>query len=116
VTVLDLQPDWGITQVFPSGSGDWFVELEPEREELLPLRVTLPTGCETGLDVLKVFGVMGAANFRSLELEALDQPPARSPVRMESAIRVQRSPLDELIGVVMGRKYDVVVHSPEQVD
>ena len=32
VTVLDLQPDWGISQVFPAGQGDWFVQLEPGRE------------------------------------------------------------------------------------
>lgn len=77
LTVLDLAPDWAITQVYPSGS-DYFMPLDPGQEQVLPLRGDLPADYQTGKDVIKVFATVGTTNFRWLELPALDQPPTRS--------------------------------------
>lgn len=75
ITVFDLEPDWGVSQIYPSGGGS-FEPLEPGRELLLPpLRVELPAGYSVGTDVLKVFATVGATNYRWLELPSLDQPP-----------------------------------------
>ena len=78
VSVLDLQPDWGVSQIYPAGSGDLFVELEPDQEMVLPLQAGLPPGYCEGKDVVKVFATVGTTNFRWLELPALDQPLTRS--------------------------------------
>jgi hypothetical protein len=102
VTVLDLQPDWGISQVFPAGQGDWFVQLEPGREQLLSLRASLPEGYIEGLDGLKVFATIGAANFGRLELPAIDQPATRGAARRTSATRGQPNPLEDLMDAISG--------------
>jgi len=71
VAVLDLQPDWGISQVHPVPPL-WFVELEPGCEELVSLLSDLPEGCKNGRDILKIFASLGSANFRWLQLPSLD--------------------------------------------
>ena len=78
VTVLDLQPDWGISQVFPSTEGKFFEPLDGGDKLDIPFRTYLPPGYAEGVDVLKVFATVGAANFRWLELPPLDSPPART--------------------------------------
>jgi hypothetical protein len=78
ITVLDIQPDWGVSQVFPSGHGDYFVEFGPGQEIVIPLKAALPGGYEQGKDVLKVFATVSTTNFRWLELPALDHPLTRS--------------------------------------
>jgi hypothetical protein len=72
ITVLDLQPDWGITQIYPSGAG-YFQPLDPSRELTLPLRANLPSGMKAGTDIVKVFATLGTSNFRWLELPPLDR-------------------------------------------
>lgn len=94
VAVLDLQPDWGIGQVYPEGAADAFVSLGPGEEVLLPLRAYLPDGYETGEDVLKVFATLGSTSFRILELPALDQAPRPRP-RTRAA-----DPLEQLLEAV----------------
>lgn len=71
VAILDLQPDWGITQVYPAED---FEPLEQGTPILLPIGATLTEGIDHGIDVLKVFATLGTTSFRSLELPALDQP------------------------------------------
>jgi hypothetical protein len=78
VTVLDLEPQWSVRQAFPAGAGDYFVELEPDQELLLPFQAGLPAGYEEGKDIIKVFATTQTTNFRWLELPALDQPQTRS--------------------------------------
>jgi hypothetical protein len=73
VVVLDLQPDWGISQVYPAGQ-DWHAPLDPGQEVVIPLQGGLPEGYKEGADVLKVIAAHGSANFHWLELPSLDQP------------------------------------------
>jgi hypothetical protein len=96
VTVLDLQPDWRISQVYPSGAGDTFVEIGAGEEQLLPLQAGLPAGYTEGRDILKVFATLGSADFRWLELPALDTPiSTRAAARGGSG-----NPLDALLSAV----------------
>jgi hypothetical protein len=94
VTLLDLEPGWGVRQIYPSGAGDYFVQFEPGQELVLPLQAGLPASYQQGTDTLKVFATVGTTNFRWLELPALDQPVTRSaPVRD----RKPRNPLEEML-------------------
>jgi hypothetical protein len=102
VTVLDLQPDWGIKKILPSGEGDWFVQLEPGRDQLLTLKASLPPGYDRGRDVLKVFAAVGAANFARLELPALDLPPSRGVAKIASATVGQPNALESLMDAISG--------------
>ena len=94
VVVLDLQPDWGISQVHPDPPLK-FVELEAGCEELVPLRAGLPADYEEGRDILKVFGSLTSANFTWLLMPSLDCG-GRSP---KSANR-QPSGLDLLLDAI----------------
>jgi hypothetical protein len=73
VAVLNLQPDWGVTQIYPAGAA-LFESLDVGQEITLPLCAALPAGCVEGTDVIKVFATVGAPNFRWLELPALGEP------------------------------------------
>jgi len=48
VTVFDLQPGWGVKQIYPPGEGDYFVALEPSEEKVIPLQAYLPEGYREG--------------------------------------------------------------------
>jgi hypothetical protein len=73
VTILDLQPDWGIRQIYPSNPGANFIPIDPDHEQLFPLRVDLPSNYVEGKDIIKTFATIDQANFRWLELSSLDQ-------------------------------------------
>jgi hypothetical protein len=94
VTVLDMQPDWGVSQVYPSGPGDYFVEFEPKQELVIPLQARLPQNYHEGKDVLKVFATIKTTSFRWLELPALDQPLVQNTVVRGTG---PGSPLEELM-------------------
>lgn len=83
LTVLDLQPDYGISQVYPESPAQ-FESLDPDDEILLPLQASLPESFEVGEDVLKVFVTLGSTDFRCLELPPLDQQPLRALNRGDS--------------------------------
>jgi hypothetical protein len=72
IVVLDLQPDWGISQVYPQKDEENFAPLEAGETFVLPLEAQLPRGIDSGLDVLKIFATQGPADFRWLELDPLD--------------------------------------------
>src|SRR5262249_31289270 len=95
VTVLDLQPDWGITQVYPGGPGDRFVEIDAGEEQFLPLRAGLPGDYTEGRDFLKVFATLDAADFRWLELPVLDKP-----IEKRAGTRGPGNPLEALLAAV----------------
>ena len=79
VTVLDLQPAWDISQIYPARAGS-YEPIDPGRELILPLKVTLPDGYQAGTDIIKVFATIDTTSFRSLELSALDKPDLRDHV------------------------------------
>jgi hypothetical protein len=71
--VLDLQPDWGISQIFPGANDSAFWPLDPGTTKVVRLRGDLPKGYEEGTDFIKVFASMGAPSFRWMLLPPLDQ-------------------------------------------
>jgi hypothetical protein len=77
IVVLDLQPDWGITQIYPSEGGANLFTLDCGDSFDLPFNAQLPDGIEEGTVVLKVFATFAAADFHCLELPPLDQPRTR---------------------------------------
>lgn len=99
ITVLNLKPDWGIKQIYPSGAG-LFEPLDPGQEILLPLHASLPNGYEKGTDVVKVFGTIGTTNFRWLELPPLDSPPTEG-MRTRS---MTKDPLEMLLTSVTSQE------------
>jgi hypothetical protein len=98
ITVLDLQPDWGISLVYPSRSE--YEPFDPSREQLIPLEAHLPAGCTFARDVIKVFATVGATNFRWLELPALDRPSAPKRVTRSGAM----NPLEALLAAIVATK------------
>ncbi len=100
ITILDLQPDWGITQIYPSGSG-FFEPLDPGQElpVPIPLQAYLPPGYIEGRDLIKVFATVGTTNFRWLELPPLDHPTRSAITRGGPA-----SPLEELLSMVVAEE------------
>lgn len=106
ITVLDLQPDWGITQIYPARAGA-FEPIDPGKELVLPLRVSLPPGFESGTDIIKVFATIEPTSFRWLELPALDQPEAGNGFR-----GIPANPLENFLSMftsvdVLTRKVEV---------
>lgn len=87
ITVLGLQIDWSIVQVYPQDTDFW--PFDPGEEKLLPLQVSLPSGCRSGTDIIKVFATVEATSFRWLELPALGQLPTRKA-------NIQRKPINPL--------------------
>lgn len=76
-TVLDLAPDYGVTQLLPVPGGFNLLPLDPGEVFPLPVKGWLPAGYDAGNDILKVFATLGSVSYRWLELPALDrQVPA----------------------------------------
>jgi hypothetical protein len=89
VTVLDLQPDWAVTQIYPARAGS-YEAIDAGRELILPLQVTLPEGYRAGTDIIKVFATIDTTSFRSLELPSLDKPVTRDRSLRGSANALER--------------------------
>lgn len=73
-TVLDLQPDWGISRIFPGRNDAEFWPLDPGETKMVRIQGSLPKEYDEGIDVIKIFATMGAPSFRGLLLPSLDQP------------------------------------------
>jgi len=73
-TVLDLQPDWGISRIFPGRNDAEFWPLDPGDKKVVRIQGDLPKEYDVGVDVIKIFASMGAPSFRWLLLPSLDQP------------------------------------------
>jgi hypothetical protein len=71
VAVLDLQPDWGVSQVHPSVHGGDFETVEPGGAARVALQACLPEGLAHGADTLKVVATTAPVSWRWLELPAL---------------------------------------------
>lgn len=88
VTVLDLRPDWGITQFYPAGAASSDI-VQPGESKEFEIETYLPDGYDEATDVMKVFATQGTTSFRWLELPALDQPS-------RGAAAARRAPSDRL--------------------
>lgn len=88
ITVFDLQPDWGITQIYPTGSSA-FELVDPGHELILPLHMTLPSDYESSTDIIKIFATLETTSFRWFELPALD--------RQEEFRGMPATPLEEFL-------------------
>lgn len=73
-TVLDLQPDYGVSQLLPPRGSLSLLALDPGEGKIVRIKAWLPPGIDEGTDILKVFATRGAVSFRWLELPALSQP------------------------------------------
>lgn len=79
-TVLDLAPDYSVTQLLPARGGFTLLSLDPDEAEVVRIKGWLPNGYTEGNDVLKVFATANAANFQWLALRPLGRPgPALHP-------------------------------------
>lgn len=79
IAIMDLQPDWGISQAFPSpdnGQDYELLESGANNALMLPMGAWLPDDYQEGVDTLKVFATIEGTSFHWLEMPALDQPPA----------------------------------------
>jgi hypothetical protein len=97
ITILDLAPDWSISQIFPAGGG-FFEPLDPGGTFEFEFEAFLPDGREMGVDTLKVFATQSTTNFRWLQLPALDQPPAREAIQRSAS----DDPLEKLLASLAG--------------
>ncbi|HBL25685.1 MAG TPA: hypothetical protein DD490_02495 [Acidobacteria bacterium] len=93
--VLDLAPDYSVTQLLPKKGSLSLLPLDPGQSETVRIKGWLPKGFEEGNDVLKVFATQGAANFRWLELPPLERPELRYVPRGEP-----KSALDRLFSML----------------
>lgn len=81
ITVLGLQSNWGIKQLYPGIKDTNFWPFDPGEEHFLPLRAKLADGYTEGIEIIKVFATVGATQFRWLELPVLDQSPPNGDFR-----------------------------------
>lgn len=94
ISVLDLAPDWSISQIYPQGA--LFEPVDPGATIDLEFEAFLPDGYSESLDTLKVFATRSTTSFRWLELPALDQPQVRAAVHRS----VITDPLEKLLAAI----------------
>lgn len=70
VTVLNVQPDWGVGQLYPNMTDSELIERGKELS--FKFGIYLPTNYEEGSDILKIFANINAISYRWLELPSLD--------------------------------------------
>lgn len=71
VVVLNLQPDWGVTQIFPCRRDGEYWTLDPKQKKTVEINAYLPDSCEESKDVIKVFATVGIPSFLWRELPPL---------------------------------------------
>ena len=103
ITILALQPDWSVTQVYPSDCASWV--FDPSQEMPVPLQATLPNGYQQGTDIIKVFATVGVTDFRWLELPALD----RSATESKNQQRKPTNLLEEFLAAVVEARLSIPI-------
>lgn len=94
ITALDLQPDWGISQIIPDENKGDFETLEPGKHMDFPFHTGLPEGYKEGKDIIKIFATVKPTQFRWLLLPPLDQPITRSAMLLRG--KGPKNSLEEL--------------------
>lgn len=76
IVVIDLEPTWEISQLRLRPISEKTYRFAPNEEVNLKLRLSLPDEekYDRALEVIKVFAMLGQADFRWLELPLLDKP------------------------------------------
>jgi len=69
LVLLDLQPDWGISQICPADGGS--VMVDPHGRWPFHLQSSLPAGLDQGTDVLKLLAATEPLDCRWMELPPL---------------------------------------------
>lgn len=72
VAILELAPDWSITQIYPDGAAPSYT-FDPGAEDELLFEVYLEGEQGEETSIYKLFATTDASNFRLLELPSLDQ-------------------------------------------
>ncbi|KAF8541805.1 hypothetical protein BDD12DRAFT_877896 [Trichophaea hybrida] len=97
LTIFDLQPLWGITQIYPDVMDS--EEIDPEDEREIQLEVTRPPGItgKTSIDTIKAFITVDPTSFRDLEMEDIDTNPDTEIAAVRRGGMGLQSLLDHLI-------------------
>lgn len=115
VTVLDLDGSRAVTQIFPARDDSAYMPFDPGQEVTLPLRASLTSGADHGVDLLKVFATTGPTSFRWLELPALvaSARSADTPAKSTDTPLQTRSTHAEPAGALEKLLAAVAVDSPQ---
>jgi hypothetical protein len=97
IAILDLQPDWGIRQIYPPGAGESFIPIDAGQAEPFQLQAMLPASYKSGKDIIKVFATVGESSFRWLELPSLDKP---LDVKRAAIRGAPSDPLEQLLAAL----------------
>ncbi len=74
--IMDLAPDWGISQIHPDPNAQDFDFLDSGATFDFKMDAFLPSDdYQSGTDILKVFATVEGTSFRWLQMSPLDQPP-----------------------------------------
>ncbi|WP_414586604.1 caspase family protein [Scytonema sp. PCC 10023] len=97
IVILDIEPTWAISQIEILGIGQQFYQLQSGEQLELPLQLVVPDrdGYESVEEVLKVFAMVGAADFGWLELPSLDEE-----ITSRAGSRRGDSPLEQLLAAI----------------
>jgi hypothetical protein len=90
VAVLDIEPNWAISQIDLGGLEEPFFPLAPNdvKNTLLMMRVSDDSAYDKVKEIIKVFAVQsGLADFRWLTLKSLDEPPVPRGPNLKGAMR-----------------------------
>lgn len=69
--VLDLAPDYSVTQILPPRGSFSLLPLDAGEGHVLRIRGALPPELQEGVDVLKVFATRGSVSYRGMQLPPL---------------------------------------------
>ena len=95
ITILDLQPDWGVTLLLDAK------EINPGEDKVFGFTMELSDpSIRSCVDTIKVFGTTKPADFSWLTLPALDQAPQPEQIAARSATRGSWDALAQLFAKV----------------
>jgi Caspase domain len=90
IAVLDIEPNWAVSQVPIGGMDSPFFDLDKGAKQEIPLRLAIPDdeAYQQSRETLKVFAVQkGLADFRWLMLPPLDEPSGSRGAELERELQ-----------------------------
>ncbi|HKH44978.1 MAG TPA: caspase family protein [Thermoanaerobaculia bacterium] len=81
VVVLDLAPDYSVTQLLPPRRTLSLLPLDPGEGHMMRVKGCLPGQLQEGVDILKIFATRGFVSYRWLELPPLGRPDPERTMR-----------------------------------